>query len=346
MVNSFNEGLANIEQFLQQAIATQPKLSTEDIDAKELCAQIAEQIRLQQYRWADSKFLPNILTVHVLEEKADKLEPLEMIFCAPELARLLLDTAKAAGLETILPMRAEVELVKRDHPALIAGCCRCTVTFTWPKQDDSLAEADVIIDQAQRRIVAIRVRHAKMPVLARLTALNAEVYRNNYLLIREITHIGRLRVVLDDKTGLFLRRNDFIFAQNDDPEAVCNSVSRQHAKITYKEDGSYYIEDSGSANSTRIERAKDNVNKELIDVKPGHPAVLEHGDIIHLGLAQVRFNIMDHIDPMVLAEISAEQERAGVHRQGEDLHTITVKTPAAKQPITRRLPLSSRPPKK
>lgn len=330
MVDQLEQALNKIGEYLGRAVAAQPKLTPDDIDSKELCIQLAEQIRLQQYSWADSKYLPHVLAVHILEDKADRVESLEIIFCSPEFGRLLAEAAKAAGLEVLLPMRSEVELVKPDHPALIGDSRRCTVTLIWPKDDDSLAIADVVVDQAQYRIVSIKVRRSNMPVLARLTALNAEVYRNNYLLIREVTHIGRLRVVLDDNTGLFLRRNDFIFAQNDDPEAICNSVSRQQAKLLYHPDG-YYVEDCGSANSTRIERIKGKEEKNFIESKPGVPLRLEHGDILHFGLAQVRFYIVEQIDPMLLAELSAEQERVSPRRHGERPQRATIKLPVSKR---------------
>src|SRR5438552_12606861 len=121
MVEQLDQVLAKIGDYLERAIAAQPKLTSDDIDPKELCSQLAEQIRLQQYRWADNKYLPHVLAIHLLEEKADKVEPLEIIFCSSEMARLQIEAAKAAGLDVIIPMRAEVELVKRDHPALIPG---------------------------------------------------------------------------------------------------------------------------------------------------------------------------------------------------------------------------------
>ncbi len=322
-----NECLGKIEQYLARSIAAQSKLTPRDIDSREVAAQLAEQVRLQQFRWADNKYLPHILTVHVLESKPDKIEPLEIIFCSPEFIRLLMDTAKAAGLECLMPIRSEVELVKQNHNAIISGSERCSVTLAWPKVEDTLSIADVIVDQDKHRIIAIHVRRSKMPVLARLTALNAEVYRNNYLMIRESTHIGRLRVVIDDKTGRFVRRNDFVFAQNDDPEAVCNSVSRQHAKITYQQDGSFIIEDSGSANLTKIERMEEG-KKFSMEVKPKFGVKLQHNDLIILGLAQVRFQIVDHIDPNILAEISSEQERSSVsHSSNEKVQNVTMRLP-------------------
>jgi hypothetical protein len=327
-MQSFDENLKKLEEYLQMAVAVQSKLTIDDIDTKEVTTQLAEQLRLQQFRWADNKYLPHILMVHVLEDKPEKIEPMEVVFCSPDFIKLLMDTAKAAGLDCLMPIRSEVELVKRNHPALISGSNRCAITLTWPKVEDTLALADVVVDQEQRRIIAIHIRRAKMPVLARLTALNAEVYRNNYLMIREITHIGRLRVVIDDKTGRFIRRNDFVFAQNDDPEAICNSVSRQHAKITYHSDGSFYIEDSGSSNLTRVERLEDG-KKVPTDVKSGILVRLQHNDLISLGLAQVRFQIVDQIDPNALAEISSEQERSSVTRSNEK-QNVTMRLPIAK----------------
>lgn len=336
MVDALSQNLSSIEQYLQQSIA-QHKLTKDDIDARELCAQLVDQFRLQQYRWADSKYVPHVLTVHVIEDKADKIEPLEMIFCSAEFARLLLESAKAAGLEAMMPMHAEVELVKRNHAALVPDSGRCALTLTWPKSDDSFALADITVDQEHRRIISIQVRRAKMPILARLTSLNAEVYHNNYLLIREVTHVGRLRVVIDDKTGYFVRRNDFIFAQIDDEEAICNSVSRQHAKIFYQVDGAYYVEDNGSANATRVERivggglVTGDRGKEFFELKPKTSFRLQHGDIIHFGLAQVRFQLVDHIDPTLLAEIGTEQERANTTtKRSERGQNVTMRLPVAK----------------
>jgi pSer/pThr/pTyr-binding forkhead associated (FHA) protein len=326
-MQSLGQNLEKIEQYLQQAIVSQPKLTPDDIDAKEITLQLSEQIRFQQFRWADNKYLPHILTVHVLEDKPEKIEPLEIIFCSPEFTKIIMELAKDAKLECLMPIRAEVELVKRNHFAIISGSNRCAVTLTWPKVEDTLALADVIVDQDQRRIIAIHVRRAKMPILARLTSLNSEVYRNNYLMIRETTNIGRLRVVIDDKTGRFLRRNDFVFAQNDDSEAICNSVSRQHARISYQGDGSFYLEDTGGANLTRIERLEEGVKK-LIDIKTGSIVRLQHRDIIHLGLAQVRFQIVDHIDPTILAEISSEQERTTIgYGKSERVSNVTMRLP-------------------
>jgi hypothetical protein len=92
-------------------------------------------------------------------------------------------------------------------------------------------------------------------------------------------------------------------------------------------DGSYYIDDSGSVNSTRVERTKDGERK-FLEVKPGSPVRLEHGDILHFGLAQVRFMIVEHIDPALLAEIGSEQERISVRRQGEKMQKATMRLPA------------------
>lgn len=304
MPNNEVPELSKIADYLNRALASQKKLTANDIDPQEIVAQLAENLRLQQYRWADSQYLPNIVNVLVLETKPNKVEALEVIFCAPEFARLLVEAAKSINLEALMPVRAEVELVKPNYPALIPGSERCAVTLSWPKMDDSLALADVVVDQEHHRIIAIHVRRSSMPIIARLTSLNAEVYRNNYLLIRENTHIGRLRIVVDDKTGLFVRRNDFVFAQNDDVAAICNSVSRQQAIIKYQLDGCYYIEDSGSANATVIERESE--GKILVK---GSPTRLQHNDIICFGLAKVRFILVEHIDPTILLKISTEQEQ-------------------------------------
>ena len=67
MPNNEVPELSKIEQYLNHALASQKTLNANDIDPKEIVTQLAENLRLQQYRWADSQYLPNIVNVLVLE---------------------------------------------------------------------------------------------------------------------------------------------------------------------------------------------------------------------------------------------------------------------------------------
>lgn len=292
---------ASIEEYLSKNIAAHPKLLSAEIDAGDIMHQIQDQMRKQQYSWVDSKFLPNTLTVFVSEDCASLTDDLETIFSAHELLEQIVQLAKLNSLDLILPLRSEVLQAKTKLP-------RIAITFTWPRSDDPISEAEIVVDDEQHRIISIRVKQTELPVPARLTSLNAEVYRNNYLLMRKVTHIGRLKNVVDPETGRFKRCNDFVFAQNDDPQAVCNSVSRTHARIVFR-DGRYLLEDEGSANQTNVERKIDGESR-FLHLEPGAAVELQNGDIIHFGLAQVRFQLLKDIDASRLAELSSEQEHA------------------------------------
>lgn len=293
--------ISTIEEQLSKNIAAHSKLLSAGIDAGDILCQIQDQIRKQQYTWIDNKFLPNTLTILVSEEFAKLTDDLEAIFSSHELLEQITELARLNNLDLLLPLRSEVLEAKTALP-------RITITFTWPRSDDPISEAEIVVDHKQHRITSIRVKQSELPIPARLTSLNAEVYRNNYLLMRMVTHIGRLKNVVDTETGRFKRCNDFIFAQNDDPEAVCNSVSRTHARIVFRE-GSYLLEDEGSANQTSVERRVEGEVR-FIHVAPGATVELQSGDILHFGLAQVRFQLLKDIDAGRLAELKVEQEQA------------------------------------
>lgn len=293
--------VASIKEQLSKNIASHPKLLSANLEVDDIMRQLQDQMRKQEYSWVDNKFLPNTLSVFVSEDYTSLTDDLEAIFSSHELLEQIAELARLHSLDLLLPLRSEV---------LEAKTKSITIAFTWPRSDDPISEADIVVNHEQRRIISIRVKKSELPVPARLTALNAEVYRNNYLLMRMVTHIGRLKNVVDPETGRFKRCNDFVFAQNDDPKAICNSVSRTHARIVFK-DGKYLLEDEGSVNQTDVERRVDE-KKVFLHVEPGSTIELQSGDILHFGLAQVRFQLLNDIDVNRLAKLSSEQEQASL----------------------------------
>lgn len=306
MVDFTNKHLAMIEDFLAESIKHSSLLSEEDIDSKEIVFQLSEEVRLKQFRWADNIVcVPNVVRIVLLETKANKVEEIEMLFAAPAFTKTLTDYLESSKFHLVLPIRTEVELVSKGSSRLMYSAGRCMLRLDWPLPEEA-ENFNVVIDDVKKKVLEVQERKPQIPLVGRLTSLNADVYQNNYFITKEITYIGRLRVVRDDQTGKFLRRNDFVFSQLEDPEATGNSVSRQHAKVEFR-DSAFFLVDQGSANSTIIERREHGAPVTAI-VAGNLGAALQDGDIIILGSARLRFNIVDNIDKNVF-----------VLQQGQDL---------------------------
>jgi len=294
MVDFSNKYLATIEDFLTESIKHSSVISFDDLDVKEIVFQISEEVRLKQFRWADNTVcVPNVVRILLLESKADKVEELEMLFNAPAFTKTLTDYLQSNNFHLILPIRTEVELVSKGSSRLMYSAGRCLLTLDWPLPEEA-ENIDVVIDDVKKKVLQVQERKPQISLIGRLTALNADVYQNNYFITKEITYIGRLRIVRDSETGKFLRRNDFVFAQLEDPEATGNSVSRQHAKIEFC-DNAFILIDQGGANPTIIER-KILGAPNVIAVTGTEGINLADGDTIILGSAKVRFNFVESID--------------------------------------------------
>ncbi|MEW6730897.1 MAG: FHA domain-containing protein [Acidobacteriota bacterium] len=306
MVDFSNRYLASIEEYLIDALSNNPMLSTTDIDPKEIVFQLAEEVRTKRFSWQDNTTcVPNVVRIFLLEEKADLTEEIEMLFSTPSFTKLLTSYMEESGCHLLMPIRVEVELASKGSSRMMYCVGRCVLTLDWPLAEEAEL-INIVIDNIRKQILEVQERQPAIPLIGRLTALNADVYRNNFFITKEITYLGRLRVVRDSENGRFLRRNDFVFAQLDDPKAVNNSVSRQHAKIEFR-DNSFYLSDQGSANCTAIERGRTG-SLSAIPVTVGTGAELRDNDIILLGSARVRFNIVDRIDTAALV-LQQDQDR-------------------------------------
>ncbi len=293
MVDFSNKYLATIEDFLNESIKHSTLLSLDDLDPKEIVFQISEEVRLKQFRWTDNSIcVPNVVRVFLLENKANKVEELEMLFSAPAFTKTLTSYLESNNFHLILPIRIEIELVSKGSSHLMYSAGRCLLNLDWPLAEEA-ENFNVLVDDVKKKVLEVQERKPKIPLIGRLAALNADVYQNNFFITKEITYLGRLRIVRNTETGQFLRRNDFVFSQLEDPEAIGNSVSRQHAKIEFR-NNEFVLIDQGSANSTAIERR---VQGSSIITKVDEEGVsLQDADIIILGSARVKFNIVESID--------------------------------------------------
>src|SRR5262249_25421420 len=153
---------------------------------------------------------------------SDRMEELEVLFNSLHFKKLLSRYIIHRGFKMFNPLAieiksGEVEGLKLDH---------FRVEFRWPTSDESAEDVTVKIDEHQGRIVEVYNLKPEIPRLARLTVLSGEVYRDNYLITKRLTHVGRLRNVIDKDRNQMIRRNDFIFSRIRDESSPNSSVSR------------------------------------------------------------------------------------------------------------------------
>jgi len=321
MVDFSNKHLTTIEEFLEDSIKNNPSLNSADLDPKEIVFQLAEEVRLKQFRWTDNMIcIPNVIRILLLEEKADKIEELEMLFSSPTFVNSFAGYVEENDYRLLMPERVEVELRSKGSSSMMYCAGRSVLTLDWPLPEEA-ETVDIVIDEVKKQILQVQERKPQIPLIGRLMALNADVYRNNFFVTTEITYMGRLRVVRDERDR-FLRRNDFVFAQLEDNQAISNSVSRRHAKIEFHQN-SFYLVDQGSANCTAVERAQDGAPI-AIPVTGTRGAELKDGDIILLGSARIRFNIVDQIDMTNFAKQKYQAQVAEKRERSTPMATLKV----------------------
>jgi len=117
---------------------------------------------------------------------------------------------------------------------------------------------------------------------ARLVVIKGKAERQEYVLARARTNIGRLAELVDPEGGM-MRRNEVVFEEEGDEANT--TVSRKHAHIRL-DGGEYRIIDDGSEFGTRVFR-----DGRPIEVPIGNRRGerLRPGDEIYLGRACLRF---------------------------------------------------------
>ncbi|MCS6885340.1 MAG: FHA domain-containing protein [Acidobacteriota bacterium] len=273
--------LKEIERYLSEAVDKNQFLSSKDLDSNAFVEKIREELSKKRFIWLGNKvYVPNKVVCHLHSPDPDKLEELEVILNSPMLVRLLSQYISSEGYYTFGELKLEIKGGIPDDSGT-------EVEFCWPSEDEKAEDITVRLDDAGERILEVNELTPEIPRLARLSVINGEVYRENYLITKKVTNIGRLRNVIDKASSKVVRRNDFIFARNPDPKSPNSTVSRQHAKIVFR-NGDFYLYDEGSANGTSIERIG---LDRPIDVLPENlqGVKLENFDILRFGTAVVRF---------------------------------------------------------
>ncbi|MEW6736503.1 MAG: FHA domain-containing protein [Acidobacteriota bacterium] len=289
MVDLNDKHLVEIERYLIRSVAQSETITENDLDAREIIYQIIEQVKQNAYSFSEGVYcVPNIVTIAIPETKVEEVEDIETIFSTQQFLAMFEGFLAGQNMRLFNPLRVEVQTVSKGNSRVMYG--RAALFLDWPGPEMEAEDVRVSIDIRKRKILAVQPPRPQIPQLARLTALNADVYQNRYLITKPSIHIGRLRTVINEESGQLLRRNDFVFAHQELVDAAANSVSRQHATIYYQS-GGFFIVDHNSANGTSIQRGQA-AHQIAVLPQANYGTPLEHGDILRFGSAWVSFEFV------------------------------------------------------
>lgn len=292
-----NPHLAALEELLRETIKANYCLTLDDLHPESVINEITTQLEANRFEWLDNTiYVPNLLTIDAMGCAPDKLEEIEVLFNSVVFMKYLYEYMTDAGYKLF-------DFVKIELNAPPGPPQPIKLHFYWPSPEEVREDFTVLLDKQEGKIVEVYAPKAEIAHLARLSALNAETYRVDYVITKQITYLGRLRNVIDRETGYMLRRNDFIFARSPDPNSINSSVSRLHAKIVY-EDGIFYLYDTGSANGTSITRNHNSIELPRAEIRG---EILEDGDVIHLGTAQISFQFISEEEAANLVSMPPEK---------------------------------------
>jgi hypothetical protein len=307
-----NQSLTMLAEFLQETIKANYYLNAEDLNPSEIIDQIVRQLDENRFEWMDSTiYVPNLLTVYAPGSTPDKIEELEVLFNSVVFMKYLYEYMTETGYKLFDFVKVEIE--PTDPPTQPVS-----LKFYWPSPEEVREDFTVLLNKQEGKIVEVYAPKAEISRLARLTTLNAETYRTDYVVTKYVTYIGRLRNVTDRESGHMLRRNDFVFARHPDPLSANSSVSRLHAKIVF-EDNNFSIYDTGSANGTSITRGSQNIELPRAEISG---EVLYDGDIINFGSAQVAFQFISEEEAASLVSLPSERSLDDLERGDDDTYPI------------------------
>jgi pSer/pThr/pTyr-binding forkhead associated (FHA) protein len=304
-----NAQLKALEDFLSETVKANYYLSFDDLNPLHITKQIASQLEENRFEWLDNTtYVPNLLTVLAPGSSPDKIEELEVIFNSVVFMKYLYEYMTEVNYKLFDFVKVEVEPVSSPHQHV-------NIKFFWPSPEEVREDFTVLLNKQEGKILQVFAPKSEIPVLARLTALNGEPYRTDYIITKQVTYLGRLRNVTDRETSHMIRRNDFIFARHPDPLSINSSVSRLHAKIVY-ENSTFVLYDTGSANGTSIVR-----NDETIDLPRAEISGynLENNDAIVLGSAHIKFCLISKEEAETLVSMPPEKLDVEVEESQEVL---------------------------
>jgi hypothetical protein len=298
--------LRQLESFLQSSIDGGSVLTREDVEPLDLVRQIEREIdRNKKVFINDQTYVPHKLGIHLYAPGPAKAEEYETLFNNAEFQAYLAQYVKERGYKLIAPFRVAIQCHQRRLPQFKRGSC--FVEFSWPKVGADPGETTVVVDpDDESRIVSTRGTGSEVLSEAWLEVLDGRAYRGRVSIARIEFNIGRTENVYDHTGDKLLRTNHLAFERPADAEDVVNgSVSRQHARILYR-NGTFVVYDSGSQNGTSVRRAQTTFL--LPRPTPLSEGIeLKDGDVVVIGGARVRF----HLGAMPPVVMDVEEIRPG-----------------------------------
>lgn len=288
--------LRKIEGALQTAIDGNSALTTKDVQPLDIVRQIEREIERNKREFIkDQTYVAHKMVIHLYASNSAKVEEYEALFNNTEFHEYLEEYIRERGYQLLDRIRIGIQCHQEPLPQFQKQ--QCFVEFSWPQVGGDPGEVTVLLDpENERKILSVNSPRDEVAQEAWLEVIEGEAYQSPCRIKRREFNIGRSENVIHNKTGKLLRVNHLAFKRPAAGDSATQTVSRQHAKIVWR-GGSFFLYDTGSQNSTSVERGK----SVLLLSRPtpvGDGVELKGGDIVVLGSARVRF----HLGPLPEAD--------------------------------------------
>lgn len=281
--------LQKLEQVLQNVIESNPVLRSDRIEPLDIVKQVESEIERNKKIFVNNKiYIAHKIVINLYAPTPEKVDEYEALFNHPIFLQHVKEYIESRGYELL----AKIRVVMKCHAEWKKefGKRACYVEFYWPTPEADPGDVTIRVEPNRPdHIEEVRPPKPDAVPAALLETVVGETREPRLTVTRKATYLGRLEQVLDPRTGRIVRTNDVVFLKTDQPDGVNTTVSRQHAKIVYENDG-FFLYDTGSENGTSVEKA----DGRKIELKPRTPrqegVALGDGDVIGLGEARVRFS--------------------------------------------------------
>jgi hypothetical protein len=279
--------LKKIERTLQNAVEGSSALTAKDVQPLDLVRQIQREIESHKRVFInDQTYVAHKLVIHLYAPSPSKVEEYEALFNNTEFQHYLEEYIKEKGYLLLDRIRIVIQCHQELSPLFHKK--PCYVEFSWPQVGSDPGEVTVMLDpENERRILAVNAPREEIKEETWLEVIEGRAYQSPCRIVRREFNLGRSENVLNHRTGTLLRINHLAFAPPVGDDINNRSVSRQHARIVYR-DGSFLLFDTGSQNGTSVERGK-SVFLLPRPTPASEGVALQDGDILVLGRARIRF---------------------------------------------------------
>jgi len=258
--------VAKLEKRLQQ-LAARGDVAPQPVEVRRGLLDDVEEM-VQPAGRSRRVFPYNRLTLHVLAADAPQRAAMQAVLGGDaEATAMVRERLREADCAGPADLEVRLRLVKKAGAEWQAG-------KTWHVSGERV--------EAVRAAVAMAGQQAPVHTPLQLAVVKGTATKKAFALAGERVYVGRQAEVFD-KDRRVVRRNQVVFADNDDP--VNQTVSRAHAHIRISPTGECRLFDDRSSYGTRIFR-----EGETIAVPPGNSrgTRLKAGDEIYFGQARVR----------------------------------------------------------